>query len=302
MPFRPPLSTLEAAAVAARHASFSEAAISLGITHGAVSRKIAALETWLGIPVFERHGRGVRLTPDGQRFIAQIDEAFRQIDLASDRWSRRGSSVVRLSVLPSFAKLWLFERLTQFEQAADCRIELAIENRNLDVERGEVDVAIRYGRGRWPNLEVQQLGEERHYPVANGAVAKVLGDMPTPDQLLRFPLIHDSDATGWRDWFRHNAGLTFKPRSNDRRFEDYTLTLAAAEQGLGVALARTPLSNRYLHTSELRRVHRAESPSPLNYHFLTRAGESRAVVLKLADVIGRSLTGEDTTSQSPKVE
>jgi DNA-binding transcriptional LysR family regulator len=282
---RPPLSTLETAAIAARHASFSEAALRMGITHGAVSRKIAALETWLGIPVFERHGRGVRLTPDGQRFIAQVDEAFRQIDLASDRWSKRGSSVVRLSVLPSFAKLWLFERIRHFEKAADCRIEFAIESRNLDIERGEVDMAIRYGRGRWPNVDIQQLGTEYHFPIAHRVTADILGDVPSPEELLTFPLIHDSDATGWRDWFRQTFNLNFKPRPTDRRFEDYALTLAAAEYDMGIALARTPLANGYLQASTICQVHPSRVLSPLNYYLLTRIGESREVVSRLAVVI-----------------
>lgn len=279
MNIRPPLATLEVASVAARHSSFSETAVELGITHGAVSRKIAALEAWLGILLFERHGRGVRLTPDGQRFVAQIDEAFRQIDHASDRWRRPDASIIRISVVPAFAKLWLLPRLTILEGALPgCRIDIAVDHRNADLEAGEVDVAIRYGRGRWPNVEAQQLGGEHHHPLANEKIAKQIGLQPTLDQLLSVPLIHDSDATGWRAWLKSVHGTQLKPRRIDRRFEDYTLTLAAAEEGLGIALARTPLVNPYLTTGRLVSLDVRVSESPLNYFILTRVGEARPLV------------------------
>jgi len=282
MSSRPPLSTLEIASTAARHASFSDAAIELGMTHGAVSRRIAALESWLGILLFERHGRGIRLTPDGQRFIGPIDEAFRQIDMAADRWRKRVSNTVRISVVPSFTKLWLLGHLAELE-ALEYRIDLSVETRNADLERGDVDIAIRYGRGRWPNVHSAQLGTEQHYPIASPKIAERLGAGPTPEQLLSLPLIHDSDTTGWRNWFRETAGINYKLRSDDRRFEDYTLTLAAAEQGLGLALARSPLVDLHLASGSLQRVHDRATASPLNYYLVTRNGEDRPAVLQLLE-------------------
>ncbi|MDF3080048.1 LysR substrate-binding domain-containing protein, partial [Burkholderia sola] len=85
--------------------------------------------------------------------------------------------------------------------------------------------------------------------------------------LLDMPLLHDSDVTGWRTWF-DALGIPFKPRAQDRRFEDYNLVLAAAEAGLGVALARTPLADAYLRRSALVRVSRHEVDSLLSYHFV----------------------------------
>ena len=152
---RPPLDSLDTVCVVARHDSFSAAAEALGLTHGAVSRRVAAVEAWLGTALFERHGRGVRLTPDGQRFVSRVEAAFRLIDEAAVRWRRRrGPEVVRISVVPGFAKLWLFERLAALEQGDPAlRIEIAVEGRNADVEGGEVDLAVRYGAGTWPGLQ-----------------------------------------------------------------------------------------------------------------------------------------------------
>lgn len=96
------------------------------------------------------------------------------------------------------------------------------------------------------------------------------------------------DATGWRAWFGA-LDIPLKPRAQDRRFEDYTVVLAAAEAGLGVALARTPLAAAYLERSGLVRVSRHEVASPLSYYFVHAKGESRPHVLALIERMQRVL-------------
>jgi len=279
---RPPLDSLDTVCVVARHDSFSAAAEALGLTHGAVSRRVAMVEAWLGVHLFERHGRGVRVTPDGQRFVSRIDAAFRLIDEAAVRWrGRRGPQVVRISVVPGFAKLWLFERLAALEQGdPPLRIEIVAEGRNADVAGGEVDLAVRYGPGGWRDVAVTRLLPERLYPVARPDLARRIGE--APDALLQAPLLHDSDLTGWRTWLGA-CGIALKPRPQDRRFDDYTLVLAAAEAGLGIALARAPLSDRAVRDGGLVRLGEREVPSPLGYHLITRIGETRPAAAALAE-------------------
>src|ERR1700761_8658280 len=247
---RPPLASLETVCHVAREGSFLAAAEAAGLTHGAISRRVAAVENWLGMTLFERHARGVRLTPDGQRFVGRIEQAFGIIDSAADQWrSPRSPQLVKLSVVPAFAKLWFFERQAAFEtEAPALRIQLDIDHRNADIVSGDADLAIRYGRGNWRHLEVKPFLPEKLYPVAHPALAAQLakqrhkrGDAA----LLDVPLLHDSDVTGWRAWF-DALDTPLKPRAQDLRFEDYTLVLAAAEAGLGVALARVPLADAYL--------------------------------------------------------
>ncbi|KVU09050.1 LysR family transcriptional regulator [Burkholderia ubonensis] len=290
---RPPLANLETVCTVAREGSFLAAAEVAGLTHGAISRRVAAVENWLGMTLFERHARGVRLTPDGQRFVGRIEQAFAIIDSAADQWrSPRSPQLVKLSVVPGFAKLWFFERQTAFErEAPPLRIELDIGHRNADIARGDADLGIRYGRGNWRDLEVKPFMPETLYPVANRALAAQLtkqrhrrGDAA----LLDVPLLHDGDATGWRAWFGA-LDIPLKPRAQDRRFEDYTVVLAAAEAGLGVALARTPLAAAYLERSGLVRVSRHEVASPLGYYFVHAKGESRPHVLALIERMQRVL-------------
>jgi DNA-binding transcriptional LysR family regulator len=284
---RPPLASLETVCAVAREGSFLAAAEVAGLTHGAISRRVAAVENWLGMTLFERHARGVRLTPDGQRFVGRIEQAFGIIDSAAVQWrSPRSPQLVKLSMVPAFAKLWFFERQAAFESTAPAlRIQLDIDHRNVDIAGGEADLAIRYGRGSWRQLEVKPFLPETLYPVAHSALAARLAKQRHKHgdaALLDVPLLHDSDVTGWRAWFGALA-IPLKPRAQDRRFEDYTLVLAAAEAGLGVALARVPFADAYLRKSGLVRVSRHEVASPLTYYFVHAKGESRPEVLALID-------------------
>src|SRR3712207_178362 len=86
---RPPLASLEAVRGVALHASLTAAAAALGVTAGALSRRVASVEAWLGTALFERHGRGMRMTPDGQRFLSRVEEAFALIEAAADPWRGR---------------------------------------------------------------------------------------------------------------------------------------------------------------------------------------------------------------------
>ena len=176
-------------------------------------------------------------------------------------------------------------------EAPALRIELGIELRNVDIAGGEADLSIRYGRGNWRRLDTRPFMPERLYPVAHPRLAAQLARMrrATGDAaLLDMPLLHDSDVTGWRTWF-DALGIPFKPRAQDRRFEDYNLVLAAAEAGLGVALARTPLADAYLQRSALVRVSRHEVDSLLSYHFVHAKGESRPEVLALMERMVKAL-------------
>ncbi|KWE62369.1 LysR substrate-binding domain-containing protein [Burkholderia sp. MSMB2157WGS] len=290
---RPPLASLETVCTVAREGSFLAAADVSGVTHGAISRRVAAVENWLGMALFERHARGVRLTPDGQRFVGRIEQAFAIIDGAADQWrTPRTPRLVRMSVVPAFAQLWLLERQQALENEAPAlRIELGIELRNVDIAGGEADLSIRYGRGNWRRLDTRPFMPERLYPVAHPRLAAQLARMrrATGDAaLLDMPLLHDSDVTGWRTWF-DALGIPFKPRAQDRRFEDYNLVLAAAEAGLGVALARTPLADAYLQRSALVRVSRHEVDSPLSYHFVHAKGENRPEVFALMERMVKAL-------------
>lgn len=282
-PPSPPMDSLKVAVVAARAGSFTAAADALGLTHGAVSRRVRSVENWLGTPLFERAGRGVALTPEGLRLVRTAEQAFDAIARCADQWRpHRGVQTVRLSVVPSFARLWLMPRMCVLQgEPQDLRIDLAIEHGLADVAGGAVDLAVRYGSGQWPGLRSHLLLQERLLPVAAPALADTLGARAKPDALLRLPLIHDSDASQWRLWLEAAGGPRFRPRSIDRRFEDYDLVLAAAEAGLGVALARLPLAQAWLDDGRLVAVSHRAVVNPHAHFIVQRPGEDREPVLRL---------------------
>ncbi|MDJ1158426.1 LysR substrate-binding domain-containing protein [Chelatococcus sp. SYSU_G07232] len=247
----PPLDTLRAFEAAARTGSFSAAAQSLHLTHGAISRQIGRLEQWLGQRLFERRARGVALTPDGQRLYQRTSEAFALIADTSDRWIEpRGSTVVKLTTIPSVCGLWLLPRLAALEAGAPrLQVELLVDHRHLDLETENIDLAIRCGRGSLPGRACVQLFEEHCFPIASPEVAAAAGSGDVA-RLLAFPLIHDSDASKWRAWFAAH-GVDYRLRRQDRRFEDYNLVLDAAANGLGITLARPPLAEEALRTGRL---------------------------------------------------
>ena len=281
----PPLDDLRAFEAAARSGSFSAAAQKLNLTHGAISRRVARLEQWLGLRLLERQARGVALTSEGQRLFHRTQEAFALIADTSDRWNEpRGGSVVRLSSIPSVCSLWLMPRLGQFEAGEPrLRVVLAIDHRSLDLEDEGVDLAIRCGRGGLPGRVSLKLFEEWCFPVAAPGLAAELGD-GAAERLLAAPLIHDSDAAGWRAWFAAR-GLDHQPRLRDRRFEDYNLVLDAAACGLGVALARPPLAQAAIDAGRVVVVDRRTALNPAAYWLDRPVGGVRAAAAALAERI-----------------
>ena len=282
-----PLETLRGFEAAARTGSFSAAAGQLNVTHGAVSRQIAKLEHWLGLKLFERKARGVSLTPDGQRLFLRTSEAFSLISDTTDRWSEpRGPAVVRLTSIPSISGLWLMPRLHALENGpTPLRIVLDVDNSQADLADEGLDLSIRCGRGKIPGRISMQLFEEHCFPIASPKLAAGIGK-GRPERLLKYPLIHDSDASGWRAWFSAR-GMDYRPRAEDRRFEDYNLVLDAAAHGLGIALARPPLTVDQLAAGRIVAVDERTALNPVSYWLDRPMGKPRQAAAELARRIGR---------------
>lgn len=292
LPALPPLDGLVAMIAAARSGSFSAAAEELGLTHGAVSRRIRAVEVWLGTELFERHGRGVRLTPAGARFVRTVEQAFGSISCAAEQWRPHGGvPTLRLSVVPSFARLWLLPRLRTLQgDPPDLFLDISTEHRLADLRDGGIDLAIRYGAGSWPDLQSTLLFREELIPGAAPVLASRLGRSADPEALLRYPLVHDSDATQWRAWFS-GAGVSYRLRPMDRRFEDYDLVLETAAAGVAIALIRLPLASEWVRSGRLSPIGRRSIPNPSAHFAVHRRDTVRAPLQRLIDRL-KSLAGQ----------
>ena len=157
---------------------------------------------------------------------------------------------------------------------------LEVDIRQTDLADEGIDLSMRCGRGGIPGRISVQLFEENCFPIASPELAERIGG-GAPERLLKYPLIHDSDASGWRAWLGAH-GIDYRPRPQDRRFEDYNLVLDAAANGLGVALARPPLTEQELAAGRLVPVDKRTVLNPVSYWLDRPQGQLRPAAAELA--------------------
>jgi LysR family transcriptional regulator, glycine cleavage system transcriptional activator len=236
----PPLTALRAFVAAARHESLRQAAVGLSVTPSAISHQIRVLEDWVGTPLFVREVRQVRLTSVGRRLFNRLDKGFDAINSALDEASTAAKdTVLRVSALPLFTSVWLIPRLERFEACfGKLAIEIDTTSKLVDLDRGEVDIAIRNVPKPHPQLVARKLLDLRVVPLCAPSVA---ADLKCPEDLGRATFIHiAAGSRGWKQWLA-NAGLDqLKPRSN-LSFDTIPAALDAAAMGRGVLLGLDPL-------------------------------------------------------------
>jgi LysR family glycine cleavage system transcriptional activator len=253
----PPLNALRAFEAAARHLNFSRAADELSVTPGAVSQQIQNLEDYVGAALFKRTPKGLLLTDAAQTALPALREAFdRLAEAASLLTAAVAGRRLTLTAPPSFAAKWLVPRLGHFEQAhpqVDVWLSAGIEL--VDLTAGEVDVAIRYGAGRYPGLEVTRLISETVIPVISPEFAKEQ-PLDTPDDLKNHILLHDGSpdlddsCPDWPMWLAAR-GLRGVDGNRGPRFNQSSLVIEAAVNGRGVALAKRTLAQADLDAGRL---------------------------------------------------
>lgn len=235
----PPLTALRAFEAAARHESFTRAAAELRVTHGAVSRQVAGLEAHLGVRLFERRHRQVRLTPVGAELRDDLTPAFQRIAEAARRVgrSRRGARELRLSAPPAFSVRWLMPRLAAFHaRHPGTRVTLTTSFAPPDFASDEYDVAVRLLARAPSDLHAVALFDEFSVPVCRAdLLAGGPGPLSLEGLLHASPLIRvATEPRGWDKWARVR-GLDLA----GARFLDVEWTYLAAQavlDGLGTAL------------------------------------------------------------------
>ena len=253
----PPLNALRAFEAAARHMNFSRAADELSVTPGAVSQQIQNLEDYIGGPLFKRTPKGLLLTDAAQTALPALREAFdRLAEAASLLTAVEEGRRLTVSVAPSFAAKWLVPRLGRFE-AAHPEIEVWVNTglELVDFTSGEIDLAIRYGSGRYPGLEVTRLLGETVSPVASPAL---LEEHPLAQlsDLAHQTLLHDGSPDAdescpdWSMWLAAR-GVKGVDGARGPRFNQSSLVIEAAVNGRGVALAKQTLAQADLDAGRL---------------------------------------------------
>jgi len=249
----PPLNALRAFETAARHMSISVAANELRVTPAAVSHQIRILEDHVGLPLFMRNGRGLALTDAGAAGLRDLREGFARLCAAMDAIDSLGEAgVLSVSVAPSFAAKWLLPRLGSFQSAhAEIDVHVSASMQLVDFVKDGVDIAIRYGAGRYSDVAVESV-----VPVCSPEFLREHGPFYAPSDLVEATLLHDDSpdndpsCPNWEMWLSA-AGAKHIDAAREPRFNQSSLVIEAAILGRGVGLAKTALAARDLRQGRL---------------------------------------------------
>jgi DNA-binding transcriptional LysR family regulator len=265
----PSLTGLNTFDACARHGSFTAAAGELGVTLGAVSRQVKALEAELDCPLFLRLHRGVELTPAGIDLFQTLSSSFQQIGrLCQEFRNRAGSSEVTLAATTAFASLWLMPRIGSFWQKyQDINLNHAISDNPLDSGFLHADIRIRYGDGHWRGEKTTKLFDDRIYPVCGRAFAERHNLRGSAD-LLKHPLLQlDGVDPAWSGWevplARWNCDIG---QVNFRRFNNYVVALQAAEENQGILLGWHSQVAALVERGDLVRIGSMEIDAPGSFY------------------------------------
>jgi DNA-binding transcriptional LysR family regulator len=257
----PSLNALGAFEAAARHSSLSFAAAELNVTPSAVSKHVTCLEQELGVPLFVRGHRSMRLTAEGEQLYRSLSESFAGMAAAFEAIkTSRTARTVTIGCSTAFAQTWLMPRLGNFWRAhQDIVIDQVVSDRSQDLRRSEVDLRIRYGDGKWPEETAIQLHGDLIFPVASPDFARK-HKVKEPAELLALPLLEVvSQERGWTSWEEWFAAIGVPARRiKTRRINNYVIAWQAAMDGQGVALGWQSHLGPMLEARKLVRLTKAE--------------------------------------------
>jgi LysR family transcriptional regulator, glycine cleavage system transcriptional activator len=239
----PSLNGLRAFETAARHLSFTNAATELNVTQTAISHQIRRLEEELGTRLFVRQNRALALTPQAKDYLPSVRAAFNDLRLATDRLLRKDNDhVLTVSTLASLAAKWLLPRVSMFQEAHPAiDVRITTSTALVDFKSGDVDAAIRYGRGHWRGVRADWLTADELFPVCSPALLAGNKPLRCPKDLAHHTLLRTSGAydDDWRLWLTA-AGLPADiAKQPGPTFDLILVTVQAAIDGIGVAMGRT---------------------------------------------------------------
>lgn len=242
---------------AARHGSFTRAAQELVLTQGAISRQVAALESFLGVALFKRSQHGMTLTPAGEDYARQISRRLDGLERDTlDLMGRQGQGdAVTLATVPTFANRWLIPRLPLLAaQHPELTVHIEVRTRPFLFTDSGVDAALYAGTPeqvqQWVGVQAHRLLSEQVVPVCSPALLAGLHTL-TPAELALRPLLQQATRPeAWRQWF-DAQGVDAPHAMAGPRYELFSMQTAAATHGLGVALMPTLLVEPELRAGTL---------------------------------------------------
>ncbi len=250
-----PLNGLRAFEAAARHLSFTKAAIELCVTPPALSHQVKALEERLGVPLFRRLPRGLGLTDEGQALLPVLREALDKVAAALDAFDGgKGREVLSVGAVGTFALGWLLPRLAAFRAAHPfVDLRLTTNNNRVDIAEEGLDFAIRFGDGAWHGTDATLLLDAPLTPLCAPAIAARLRE---PADLAAETLLRSYRVGEWPAWLE--AAAVPAPALTGPVFDSAAMMVEAALAGHGVALGPARMFERELAEGRAARPFRLE--------------------------------------------
>jgi LysR family transcriptional regulator of beta-lactamase len=283
-----PLNNLRAFEAAARHLSFTHAAIELRVTPAALSHQVKALEERLGLPLFHRLPRGLALTDEGKALLPVLSRSLDDVAAMIERLTGGSGAVLSIGVVGTFAVSWLLPRLDRFRAAyPDIDLRLSTNNNRVDLAEEGLDFAIRFGDGAWHATTAEPLMAA---PVTALCAPAIADELKQPADLLSATLLRSYRADDWTRWFAA-AGLQ-APVLRGPVFDSSRLMVDAALEGLGVALAPRSMFRREIEAGTLAQPFAVEAD--IGSYWLTHL-KSRALTPEM-EAFRRWLLDETASS------
>jgi LysR family glycine cleavage system transcriptional activator len=282
----PPPNTLVVFEAAGRHLNFTRAAGELNVTQAAVSRQIQTLEDHLGVALFRRTPRRLQLTRSGQQLHKAVTMGLEHIaNSAADIRRARHEAEVTVSTSVTFASYWLMSRVAKFRAAhPDIEVRVVASAPVKDLASAGVDLAIRYGGGRWPGVEAIRLMDNEIFPVCAPDYLAGRPPLEGPADLLNETLLHlvefDRNWVTWEAWLSAFGvqGVASKRRLE---FDNYLILIQAALDGQGIALGGGRLADTFLARGGLIRPIKDTLKSESAFYLLSPKDTSLSPPAKL---------------------
>jgi DNA-binding transcriptional LysR family regulator len=253
----------------ARLRSVTLAAEELFVTPSAVSHRVRQLEQIIGTKLFGR--ADFSLTTEGSEYLAHVREGLTILQKFPSAAAAPGKRKLRLAVTPTFSRSILIPRLRQFTDAyPEIDLTLQVSIPLLDVVAEDADLMVRFGAGRYADMEHVCLMKDEITPLASPAFVREHGPFETPQDLANLPLLR-SPLEPWRTWFAAN-GLDWPEPVEGSQFNDIGLMCDAAAAGMGVGLIRLKLGAPWLDNGSLVPLYTHHAPSPHAHYLCWRTG------------------------------
>jgi LysR family glycine cleavage system transcriptional activator len=270
----PDLTVLQAFESAARHGSFTRAALELNLTQSAVSRQVRTLETQLGIDLFERVRKRVILSPAGRALLPEVQGLLGQTEnmVLRAMASSDGKPTLTIATLPTFGSRWLMRRLPDFLVAhPQTTLDVVSRSEPFDLERENFDIVIHYGQPVWAHAACTYLCNEIIAPVASPALTDRFR-IQSPEDLASAPLLHLATRPKlWTEWLQANGSPT-GTAFHGHRFDQFNMVIEAALHGLGFGLLPRYLIEEELITGRLQVVLDRPMSTSNSYYIVTPEG------------------------------